>query len=517
MQRIKILWVDDEIEMLKPFVIFLEDRGYQVDTALNGSDAVSMITNQSYDLVLLDEMMPGMSGLATLKEIKRINSSIPVVMVTKSEEEGLMEGAIAGQIADYLIKPINPNQIIMAIKKIIQADDIKRDRIGRDYAQFSAQLSQKTFAEPNYAEWKDIYLDLCRWDLRLDEINEANISQTHFLEKLNCNSEFSDYISKNYRNWLGSEERPLFSFDVVPEILLPEMGKGNPVYLIVLDCMRLDQYFAFEPMLNDLFDINLQLYYSILPTATPYSRNSIFSGLLPIDIAETYPQYWYETDDMDNSRNRNEHQLLDNQLKELGYKLEESRYIKIFTADEAAFVQRKVNNWANEELVVLVYNFLDLVAHHRSKNQILKEAIPDEKALRDFTKHWFMHSNFYATLKVISEQGATVLITTDHGSIRVNRASQIIGDKETTSTVRYKQGKNLKINSKNALLIKNPAEYGLPVRNIVDNYAITRDDYYFVYPNSFHQYQKQFNGTFQHGGISMEEMILPLAVCKPKK
>jgi CheY-like chemotaxis protein len=517
MQRIKILWVDDEIDMLKPFVIFLEDRGFRVETVSNGSDAVSMITNNSFDMVLLDEMMPGMNGLATLSEIKKINSSLPVVMVTKSEEEGLMDGAIAGQIADYLIKPINPNQIVMAIKKIILADDIKRDMIGQEYAQFSAKLNQRLFAEPDYDEWLKIYRDLCRWDLRLDGINEMNIAQTHFLEKLNCNSEFSDFVSRNYKDWLRSEKRPLFSIDVVPEVLLPELDKGNPVYLIVLDCMRLDQYFAFEPMLNDLFDVNLNLYYSILPTATPYSRNAIFSGLLPLDIAETYPQYWNETDDLDNSRNRNEHQLIDAQLKELGHKLEESRYVKIFNPDEAAFVQRKVNNWANEKLVVLVYNFLDLVAHHRSKNQILKEAIPDEKALRDFTKHWFIHSNFYSTLKAISEQGATVIITTDHGSIRVNRASQIIGDKETTTTVRYKQGKNLRINSKNALLIKNPAEYGLPVRNIVDNYAITRDDYYFVYPNSFHQYQKQFNGTFQHGGISMEEMILPLAVCKPKK
>jgi len=517
MQRIKILWVDDEIDMLKPFVIFLEDRGFRVETVSNGSDAVSMITNESFDMVLLDEMMPGMSGLATLSEIKRINSSLPVVMVTKSEEEGLMDGAIAGQIADYLIKPVNPNQIVMAIKKIIQADDIKRDLIGREYAQFSAKLNQKIFAEPDYNEWLEIYRDLCRWDLRLDGINEMNIAQTHFLEKLNCNSEFSDFITRNYKDWLKSEQRPMFSIDVVPEMLLPELDQGHPVYLIVLDCMRLDQYYAIEPMLNDLFDVNLNLYYSILPTATPYSRNAIFSGLLPLDIAQTYPQYWKETDDLDNSRNRNEHQLIDAQLSELGHKLEESRYIKIFTPDEAAFVQRKVSNWANEKLVVLVYNFLDLVAHHRSKNQILKEAIPDEKALRDFTKHWFIHSNFYSTLKQISKQGATVIITTDHGSIRVNRASQIIGDKETTTTVRYKQGKNLKINSKNALLIKNPAEYGLPVRNIVDNYAITRDDYYFVYPNSFHQYQKQFNGTFQHGGISMEEMILPLAVCKPKK
>ncbi len=517
MQRIKILWVDDEIDMLKPFVIFLEDRGYEVETVSNGSDAVTMVTNKAFDLVLLDEMMPGMNGLATLMEMKKINSSLPVVMVTKSEEEGLMDGAIAGQIADYLIKPVNPNQIIMAIKKIIQADDIRRDLIGKDYAQFSAQLNQKIFAQPDYTEWKIIYRDLCRWDLRLDEINEINIAQTHFLEKLNCNSEFSDYIIRNYSDWLKSEERPFFSFDVVAEKLLPELGKGHPVYLILLDCMRLDQYFAFEPLLNELFDVNLDLYYSILPTATPYSRNSLFSGLLPIDIAETYPQYWSESDEMDNSRNRNEHQLIDSQLKELNYKLDDSRYVKIFNLEEAGYVQRKIKNWSQENLIVLVYNFLDLVAHHRSKNQILKEAIPDEKALRDFTKHWFLHSNFYATLKEIAEQKATVIITTDHGSIRVNRASQIVGDKETTTTVRYKQGKNLKVNDKSSILIKNPQEFGLPSRSIVDNYALTRDDYYFVYPNSFHQYQKQFNGTFQHGGISMEEMILPLAICKSKK
>ena len=517
MQHIKILWVDDEIDMLKPFVIFLEDRGYKVDTVANGTDAVSMVTELPYDLVFLDEMMPGMDGLATLKEIKKIKSSLPVVMVTKSEEEGLMDSAIAGQIADYLLKPINPKQIVMAIKKIIQSDDIKRDLIGKEYAQFSAKLNQKLFDAPNYTEWAELYRDLCRWDLRLDEINEPNISQTHFLEKLNCNSEFTDFVSKEYKHWLKSENRPNFSFDLVSEIVLPELGKGKPVYLIVLDCMRLDQYFAFEPMLNELFDVNMQLYYSILPTATPYSRNSIFSGLLPLEIAERYPQYWSENDDLDNSRNRNEHQLIDAQLHELGCKIKESKYVKIFTPEEANFVQRKLSSYAKEDLVVLVYNFLDLVAHHRSKSPILKEAIPDEKALRDFTKHWFIHSTFYSTLQEIAAQDATVFITTDHGSIRVNRASQIVGDKETTTTVRYKQGRNLKVNPKNALLIKEPEEYGLPSRNIIDNYAITRDDYYFVYPNSFHQYQKQFNGTFQHGGISMEEMILPMVTCRSKK
>ena len=517
MKKLKILWVDDEIEHLKPFIIYLQDKGYAVKTAANGSDAIAMVVEEKFDLVLLDEMMPGLDGLSTLQEIKKISNSLPVIMVTKNEEEGLMENAIAGQIADYIIKPINPSQIIIAIKKIFQADEIKHNKIGSQYAEFTAEISREIFSSPNWEGWMNIYKQISRWSLRLDEINDDTLMQMHFIENRNSNAEFADYVVKNYKEWLNSDDRPTLSFDLISKYVIPQLEMNSPVYFIVLDCMRLDQYYVLEPFLNELFDVQTDLYYSILPTATPYSRNAIFSGLLPNDIAKNFPEYWVESSDLDNSRNRNEHQLLEAHIEDMGYRLEKSKYIKIFNIEEGTYVLRKIDNWVNEKLVVLVYNFLDLLAHHRSRSQILKETIPDESALRAFTKHWFLHSTLYSALRMISKQKATVIITTDHGSIRVNRASQLIGDKETTTTIRYKQGKNLSYNEKHAFCMKNPQEYGLPVRNIVDNYVFAKDDYYFVYPNMFHQYQKQFNGTFQHGGISMEEMILPVAICSPKK
>ena len=517
MQQLRILWVDDEIEHLRPFTLFLTERGYKVKTVSNGSDAIDLVSKEDFDLVLLDEMMPGMDGLSTLREIKRISNSLPVIMVTKSEEEGIMEGAIAGQIADYLIKPINPNQIIMAIKKLFEADEIKRNKIGEQYAEFSAQLNQRLFSDLKSKDWINIYKELNNWDFKLDDINDPTLLHTHFLEKMNCNAEFSNFVVDSYKDWLKSDDRPQLSFDVVSDYVIPKLNNAAPVYLIVLDCMRLDQYRAIEPYLKELFDIDLNMYYSILPTATPYSRNAIFSGLLPSDIAKNFPEYWVESSEMDNSRNRNEHQLLDAHVSDLGCNIGPSKYIKILNIDEGNFVVRKIASWQNEKLVTLVYNFLDLVAHHRSQDEILKETIPDEQALRAFTKHWFLHSSFYETLKNIAKQKATVILTTDHGSIRVNRASQLVADKETTTTVRYKQGKNLACNNKHALHIKEPEEFGLPARGIIDNYVIAKDDYYFVYPNSFHKYMNLYNGTFQHGGISMEEMLLPLAVCKPKK
>jgi len=516
MENLRILWVDDELESLKPFIMFLNEKGFDVRSVSNGSDAISTVLKEKFDLILLDEMMPGMDGLTTLREIKKINASIPIVMVTKSEEEGLMDDAIAGQIADYLIKPINPNQIIMAIKKIFQADEIRKNRVGEEYARFSARLNKALMMEPDWVQWQEIYREICRWDLVIDDFNDPALSQMHFLEKLNCNTEFSNYISKHYRDWLNSDERPMMSFDLISQHVIPQLGEKRPVYFIVLDCMRLDQFFAIEPFIQEMFDIDFKLYYSVLPTATPYSRNSIFSGLLPIDIARDFPEYWSGSSDLDNSRNRNEHQLLEAHIEDLGCELEKSKYIKIFTVEEGNYVLRKIETWENEKLIILVYNFLDLLAHHRSKNQILKETIPDEEALRAFTKHWFLHSTFFDALQKIKQQNATVILTTDHGSIRVNRASQLIGDKETTTTVRYKQGRNLSSNDKNALYVKNPEEYGLPANSIVDNYVFAKEDYFFVYPNSFHQYMKQYTGTFQHGGISMEEMILPLAICTVK-
>jgi len=518
MKQMQILWVDDEIDLLKPFILFLEERKYNVETCNNGTDAIEKVVENKYDLVILDEMMPGLDGLATLQEIKRINPALPIIMVTKSEAEGLMDKAIASQISDYLIKPINPNQIIMAIKKIFQADEIRANQIGQQYTRYIAELNQKLFATPDWDEWSRIYRELSYWELQIDQVNDEGLRQTHFLEKRNCNTEFTNYVERNYSNWLKSDERPNLSFDLISQYIAPHFPENLPIYFIIVDCMRLDQYLAIQPYIQELFDEELDLYYSILPTATPYSRNSIFSGLMPIDIAKRFPDYWVTSSEMDNSRNRNEHQLLDQHIEELGFKLDPtSKYVKIFNMEEGNFVLRKIETWNKENLIVLVYNFLDLLTHHRSRDQILQETIPNEEGLRAFTKHWFLHSSLYEALKLIAKQDAIAIISTDHGSIKVNRATQVIGDKETSVTVRYKEGKNLSVNERHALFVKKPGDYGLPSKSIVDNFIFAKDDYYFVYPNAYHQYQKQFNGTFQHGGVSMEEMILPIATCRSKR
>ena len=518
MKQMQILWVDDEIDLLKPFILFLEERKYNVETCNNGTDAIEKVVENKYDLVILDEMMPGLDGLATLQEIKRINPALPIIMVTKSEAEGLMDKAIASQISDYLIKPINPNQIIMAIKKIFQADEIRANQIGQQYTRYIAELNQKLFATPDWDEWSQIYRELSYWELQIDQVNDEGLRQTHFLEKRNCNTEFTNYVERNYSNWLKSDERPNLSFDLISQYIAPHFPENLPIYFIIVDCMRLDQYLAIQPYIQELFDEELDLYYSILPTATPYSRNSIFSGLMPIDIAKRFPDYWVTSSEIDNSRNRNEHQLLDQHIEELGFKLDPtSKYVKIFNMEEGNFVLRKIETWNKENLIVLVYNFLDLLTHHRSRDQILQETIPNEEGLRAFTKHWFLHSSLYEALKLIAKQDAIVILSTDHGSIKVNRATQVIGDKETSVTVRYKEGKNLSVNERHALFVKKPGDYGLPSKSIVDNFIFAKDDYYFVYPNAYHQYQKQFNGTFQHGGVSMEEMILPIATCRSKR
>ncbi|MBP9007000.1 MAG: response regulator, partial [Candidatus Syntrophosphaera sp.] len=350
----KILWVDDEIDLLKSFVFFLEERNYDVDTCNNGNDAIEKVLENKYDMVILDEMMPGLDGLTTLQEIKRINPSIPIIMVTKSEEEGLMDKAIASQIADYLIKPINPNQIIMAIKKIFQADEIRANQIGEQYTRFIAQLNQRLFNTPDWNEWANIYKEMSQWEIQIDCINDDGLRQTHFLEKRNCNTEFTTYIERNYRNWLRSDDRPNMSFDVISQYIAPHFELQIPVYFIIIDCMRLDQYLAIQPYIQELFDEEMDLYYSILPTATPYSRNAIFSGMLPIDIAKHFPEYWNTTEEMDNSRNRNEHQLLDEHIAELGYNLNPtSKYVKIFNMEEGNFVLRKIETWNKENLIVL--------------------------------------------------------------------------------------------------------------------------------------------------------------------
>lgn len=471
------------------------------------------------DIVITESILPDIDAFEMLIKFEYLNSDVPIIILTKSEDGEIMDRAISRCINEFFIKPINPNQLIIAIKRILYTSKIRLNRIGKKYSEFSTELNQLLSSNPCYDKWTEIYYKMCKWDLILDDVNDENLKQTHFLEKRNCNSFFSNFIDENYYKWINSNTGPTLSYDIVSKYVIPQLEDNKTVYFIVIDCMRYDQYLSMEPLIKKLFDVKSNLYYSILPTATPYSRNSLFSGLLPEDIAKRFPEYWCDNNDFENSRNRNEHQLLDEQLEDLGQTINPpSKYIKIYNTEESNYVLRKIDSYKNERLVVLVYNFLDLITHNRSRDPFLQEIIPDEEAFRSYTKHWFKYSALYKAIKQISKQENSVLIiTTDHGSIKVNRATQVIGDRNTAVTIRYKEGKNLSCSDKHVSFLKNPRDYGLPYKTIVDNYIFAKDDYYFVYPNTYHHCLKQFNGSFQHGGISMEEMIIPVSVCEPKK
>jgi CheY-like chemotaxis protein len=521
MKKAKILWIDDEIEMLKPHILFLEERNYEVSPASNGNDGIKLVEENNFDLVLLDEMMPGLDGLETLSEIKKRNGSIPIVMITKNEEEGLMNKAISQQITDYIIKPINPNQILISIKKILMSEEIRRNRMGEEYAQFSVWLNQKLFSEPDWEDWVEIYRKILDWDLRFDNLYNEDIAQMHNYERKNCDNEFGNFINNNYKHWLHSESHPTLSYELVKKYLIPQIYKKKLVYFVVLDCLRLDQFMVFKPYLERLFNIKTDFYLSVLPTSTPYSRNAIFSGMMPYQIAKVYPQLWKSNPDKsrdETSLNRDEHFFIDEQLKRAGVDFPiRSKYTKILNSEEAQFVVKKIPGYKKEKLVILVYNFLDLLLHHRSKDEVLEEMIPNDRALRSLSKIWFLNSKFYAALQLIAKQDAIIVLTTDHGSIKVEHATKVISNRDVSTGLRDKHGKNLSCNERHSIKASNPAEFGLPSPSIVENYIFARDSYYFVFPTDYNEYKRKFNGTYQHGGVSMEEMILPISILTPKK
>lgn len=515
----KILWIDDEIELLTSHILFLEEKGYQVQTVTNGEDAISMISSDNYALIFLDEMMSGMGGLETLAKIKEINSSIPVVMITKSEEEQLMEEAIGGKINDYLTKPINPSQVLLTAKKFLEAKKITAEHISRDYIKEFQEISRSMMFEMNHDDWLNIYTRLVSWELELDGNRDLGLSQSIFGQKKECNAEFSKFVEKNYITWINDlSERPLLSKDIVNKYVIPELGKEHSVFFFVIDCMRLDQWLVMEKEILDMFHINKNYYYSILPTSTPFSRNSLFSGLFPSEIESNYPDLWKCTVDDENSLNQYEPQLLEKLLTRSKIKLDkELKYIKILDADYGKLIEQTITNYTNNNLTAIVINFVDMLAHGRSDSSLIKEMSPDEPAYRDLTRSWFLHSSFLNMLKALSKQkNVTVVITTDHGSIRCLRGSKVLGDRETSTNLRYKFGRNLKCDSKQAIFVKNPLDYKLPRRGITVNYIIAKEDYYFVYPTEYHKYLNYYKDTFQHGGISMEEMILPILTLKPK-
>lgn len=518
----RILWVDDEIDLLRSHIIFLSEKGYEVDTVTNGEDALSNVKENIYDLIFLDEMMPGMGGLETLGQIKDINPNIPVVMITKSEEETLMDEAIGGKISDYLTKPVNPSQVLLVCKKILESKRITGQFAAKDYLQDFNEISQQLLNNLDYSEWIGVYQKLVNWDMELDTHPDIGLRQTLNDQKKEANKEFSKFVEKNYKSWVNNEKDE-YTPPLSPGIFNRNVekflsGSNSAVFFFVIDCLRLDQWLVMEKHLLEYFKIEKDYYYSILPTATPYSRNALFAGLFPSDIEKYYPEMWANGDDDERSMNKYEKELLQAQLDRKRIKLRNDlKYIKIIDPEVGRNFEQNILSYQNTNLTAVVVNFLDMIAHGRSDSDILKEIAPDEAAYRSLTNAWFMHSSLLSTFKLLSKiNNAKIVITTDHGSIRSLRGAKVLGDKEASTNLRFKYGRNLKVDDKNAIFIKNFADYKLPKRGVTVNYIIAKEDFYFVYPTDYHKFLTYYKDTFQHGGISMEEMILPVITMEPK-
>jgi len=509
----KILWADDEIDLLQAHVLFLQKKGYEVDTVTNGDDALEKVKVKEYDIVLLDEMMSGMDGLSTLNEIKNIQPHLPVIMITKNEEESLMEEAIGQRIDDYLTKPVNPSQILMAIKKILDRKDIITEKRSSQYARELAQISTALMNITRPEEWVDLTLKIFNMDIELDTTEDQSFRQVLYDQRNEVNVEFGKYIERHYKNWVQENnpgKRPLLSVDIVKNYMLPRLKENRPVVFLVIDCLRLDQWLTLEPFLNDWFRINRQYYYSILPTATPFSRNALFSGLFPQEIERMYPQLWSLNED-DESLNRYEKELLDLQLKRQGLNLGNNlKYVKIMNTEDMRNLERNISSYLDSRMLAIVVNFVDILAHSRSDLPILKEIVPDEAAFRSLTRSWFLHSPLMGTLKAIAASGALLYITTDHGSVRGLHGTKVIGDREASSNLRYKYGRSLKVDPKHAIFIKEPSDWKLPRRGVNTTYVFAKEDYYLVYPTQYNKYLNYYRDSFQHGGVSIEEMILPV-------
>ncbi len=517
----KILWIDDEIDLLKPHIILIEQRGYSVDKTTNGEDAVELVRQKHFDLIFLDESMVGLSGLDALPMLKQIDASTPIVMVTKNEAESVMEEAIGKNIDDYLTKPVNPTQIIAAIIRHLESHKIKSEKIAQEYLIGFHQISSRILDKLNWNDWLDIYLKLVKWSMELDRNPELGFEQTLRDQWRETNAVFSKFVEDNYFEWIGKnkgDSSPVLSHEVVEHSLLPVLKNSKPTVFFVIDCMRLDQWFTMEELLRPYYTFERDYYSSILPTATPYARNAIFAGLMPIDIQKYYPQWWVgETNSEDHKANAFEKELLEEQLNRKRFKLKNQlNYIKIHETEFGKKIESNILNYAKNQLTAIVVNSVDMIAHSRSDYAILKEIAPDEAAYRSLTRSWFQHSSLFNMLKALSEEDVNIIITTDHGSIRCMRGVRVLGDRETSTCLRYKFGKNVKAEQRHAMQIQNPNQFKLPNQGITVNNIIAKEDFYFVYPTDFHHYLQKYKDSFQHGGISMEEMIIPIITLNRK-
>ena len=515
-----LLWVDDEIELLKAHILFLEKKGYEVVTVSNGNDAIEECRQKTFDLILLDEMMPGLSGLETLQYIKDIQPATPVVMCTKSEEENIMDQAIGSKIADYLIKPVNPSQILLTLKKNIHQRQIVTEVTQSGYQQNFQQIAMQIDNCKSVQEWMDIYKLLVRWELELSS-TDSSMTEMLSMKKEEANNGFAKFIKKNYLDWVNpnapskAEDRPLMSPRIFKEKIFPLLDKGEKVFFIVVDNFRYDQWRVLAQEIGDQFDIDEQLYLTILPTATQYARNAIFSGLMPNKIADMFPDLWVDEDE-EEGKNLNEGPLIQTQIERYRRK-DKFSYYKVNDSQGADRLLQQFNSLKQNDLNVVVINFIDMLSHARTESKMVRELANNESAYRSITLSWFRHTVLSELFRQLSQSDYTVVLTTDHGSIRANRPVKIIGDRNTNTNLRYKLGKNLNYNSKEVYVIKDPRQAQLPAPNISTSYVFATGDSFFAYPNNYNYYVSYYKDTFQHGGISMEEMIVPLITMRGRK
>lgn len=517
MQKYRILWADDEIDLLKPHVLFLNNKGCEITPVNSGSDALEEINQNTFDLVFLDENMPGMSGLETLTHIKSSNPNLPVVMITKSEEEDIMEEAIGAKIADYLIKPLNPNQILLSVKKILDNKRIVSEHTNQNYLQEFQKLSMDVQDLDDFEGWADLYRKLVYWDLEIDNTDDKSMLEILSNQRDEANLRFSNFITDQYRDWLTNPDidRPLMSHQVVKKRVFPLLKEQKPVFFIVIDNLRFDQWEMIQPDIAELFEIKTKdYYYSILPTTTAYARNALFAGMMPSEIAKSHPKLWVGEDE-DEGKNLHESELLGKHLERERLDVKYS-YHKIIKAQDGKALLDGVKNLFKNDLNAIVFNFVDMLSHARTDMQMIRELAPDESAYRSLTKSWFTHSSLYDLLKILANQKVKVVITTDHGTIRVKKPYKIVGDRNTNTNLRYKAGKNLAFDEDGVFFSRNPGELRLPKVNVSTSFAFAREDFFFAYPNNYNYYVNFYKDTFQHGGISMEEVIVPLVELDPK-
>ena len=511
-----ILWVDDEIEHLRAHIIFLEKKGYEVVTVTNGPDAIEQCKQRNFDIIMLDEMMPGLTGLETLQTIKEIPPATPVVMVTKSEEEDIMDQAIGSKIADYLIKPVNPNQILLTLKKNVHRKEIVTEVTQTGYQQSYLNIAQQIDNCKTAEDWMNIYKRIVHWELELSSA-DSNMTEMLQMQKEEANIGFAKYIRNNYLGWVAPTpaDHPMLSNEIFKKKIFPAIDNGEKVFLIVIDNFRYDQWRMLAPEIGDMFDIDEQLYFSILPTATQYARNAIFSGLMPTQIAELFPDLWVDEDE-EEGKNLNEGPLIKKQIER--YRRHDTfSYHKINDSAGAEKFLQQLKSLSGNDLNVAVVNFVDMLSHARTESKMVRELANNESAYRSITLSWFRHSVMSELLRRLSQTDYKVIITTDHGSIRVSKAVKIIGDRNTNTNLRYKLGKNLNYNAKELFVIKDPLKAQLPAPNISTSYVFATGDSFFAYPNNYNYYVSYYKDTFQHGGISMEEMLVPLVTLTPKK